>query len=141
MLIGSQLQGWAEEYMLGCVKSPSAARWKSPNLGQAREIFPFSDVVSGHRRSRFCSTRRGRQKPPPDPSNFAPQISQPGCPRPARVARSPLFCGDDLIELLLLPSFLTLRGVGLVSNLSAFPHRAPLSLKSREANDATAFPF
>ena len=39
------------------------------------------------------------------------------------------------------PSFLALRGVGLVSNLSAFPHRAPLSFKSREANDATAFPF
>ena len=36
------------------------------------------------------------------------------------------------------PSFLALRGVGLVSNLSAFPHRAPLSLKS---GGATALPF
>ena len=69
---------------------------------RARDIFPFSDVVSGHRRSCFCSTRRGRQKPPPDPSNFAPQISQHGPARRALLARSPLFCGDDLIELLLL---------------------------------------
>ena len=121
MLIGSQLQGWVEEEMLGCVKSQSPASWKSPNLGQELETFSPSPMLFQVIADRVSAPRGEGGK------NLH-QIHQISPLKLASTARSPLFCGDDLIELLLLPSFLASRGVGLVSNLSAAtPHRATQS--------------
>ena len=80
----------------------------SLDLGGLRRVGVFSsDVVSGHRRSRFCSEwrERGPRGPRGEEGKNLAQIHQISPLKlTARAARSlPLFCGDDLIELLFVP--------------------------------------